>query len=60
MQDDELKEVEEYAGLHHATQAFAYYMGYRYHTRRKRTAYRIICVVGIAFHTWSALKHFKD
>lgn len=53
-------ESEELAGLHHAGQALAYYMGYRYHTRRKRTAYRVICVVGIGFHIWSALKHLRD
>lgn len=51
------REVEEYATVVHAAQAFAYYLGYRYHTRRNATAYRVLSAVGVAFHGWSALKH---
>lgn len=50
-------EIEELATLHHIAQSFAYYMGYRYHKRRKRSIYKLICVVGITFHAWSSYKH---
>jgi hypothetical protein len=53
------EEIEEYAALHHTAQALGYYMGRRYHVQRGNTIYTAIATVGIAFHLWSALKHFR-
>jgi hypothetical protein len=60
MQDSNEEEVESFAALHHGLQAYTYYMGYRYHKRRNRKVYKVICQVGMAFHLWSVYKHLRD
>lgn len=60
MHQDAHKEVDQYAVLMHMAQAFAYYLGYRYHKKRNKNLYKWLSVAGIIGHSAAALLHTGD